>query len=254
MNNLFSLNNKRILITGSTRGIGYLLAKGLAQAGAEIIIHSSKLENSIKIANELKVKGFTTHAIAFDLRNSQIIRDSIDYIEQQIGAIDVLINNAGIQRRYPFCEFPESEYDEIININQKSVFIISQAVARYMIKRQQGKIINIGSIQSELGRETITPYATSKGAIKMLTRGMCVELARYNIQVNAISPGYFATELTQPLVKNQEFTDWLTKRTPAGRWGNPQELIGAAIFLSSKASDFVNGHMLFVDGGMLAAV
>ena len=164
------------------------------------------------------------------------------------------MNDAGSQRRHPFCEFPENEYYEIIKKKKKAVFIISQAVAKYMVARQQGKIINIGSMQSELGRDTITPYAASKGAVKMLTRGMCVELARYNIQVNGIAPGYFKTELTKPLVENQEFSSWLCKRTPAARWGNPEELIGAAVFLSSKASNFVNGHLLFVDGGMLAAV
>ncbi|EIJ71359.1 gluconate 5-dehydrogenase [Pasteurella bettyae] len=254
MSELFSLKNKRILITGSTRGIGNLLATGLAEHGAEVIIHGTKLENAQKVAAEFATKGFKAHAVAFDVTNSKAAQETIDYIEKEIGPIDVLVNNAGIQRRHPFCEFPEKDYDDVINVNQKSVFIISQAVARYMVKRKSGKIINIGSMQSELGRDTITPYAASKGAVKMLTRGMCVELARYNIQVNGIAPGYFATELTKPLVENQEFSSWLCKRTPAGRWGDPRELIGAAVFLSSSASNFVNGHLLFVDGGMLAAV
>ncbi|TYG33431.1 gluconate 5-dehydrogenase [Lonepinella koalarum] len=254
MKDLFSLNNKRILITGSTRGIGRLLAEGVAEQGAEVIINGTNQQKAELVADELNVKGYKAHAVAFDITDTQAIQQAVDHIEQHIGAIDVLINNAGIQRRHPFCEFPEQEYDEVIRVNQKSVFIVSQIVARYMVKRQQGKIINIGSMQSELGRDTITPYAASKGAVKMLTRGMCVELARYNIQVNGIAPGYFKTELTKPLVENKEFSDWLCKRTPAARWGNPEELIGAAVFLSSKASDFVNGHLLFVDGGMLAAV
>lgn len=254
MRDLFSLQNKRILITGSARGIGRLLAEGVAEQGAEVIINSTNQEKAQLVANELIAKGYKAQAVAFDVTNTQAVHQAIDHIEQNIGAIDVLINNAGIQRRHPFCEFPEKDYDDVINVNQKSVFIVSQTVARYMVKRQAGKIINIGSMQSELGRDTITPYAASKGAVKMLTRGMCVELARYNIQVNGIAPGYFKTELTRPLVENKEFSDWLCKRTPAARWGNPEELIGAAVFLSSKASDFVNGHLLFVDGGMLAAV
>lgn len=254
MRDLFSLQKKRILITGSARGIGRLLAEGVAEQGAEVIINSTNQEKAQLVANELIAKGYKAQAVAFDVTNTQAVHQAIDHIEQNIGAIDVLINNAGIQRRHPFCEFPEKDYDDVINVNQKSVFIVSQAVARYMVKRQAGKIINIGSMQSELGRDTITPYAASKGAVKMLTRGMCVELARYNIQVNGIAPGYFKTELTRPLVENKEFSDWLCKRTPAARWGNPEELIGAAVFLSSKASDFVNGHLLFVDGGMLAAV
>ncbi|OOF44638.1 gluconate 5-dehydrogenase [Rodentibacter rarus] len=254
MENLFSLKDKNILITGSTRGIGYLLAKGLAEQGAKIIINGTTQENVEKTAKEFNDNGFIAYPVPFDVTNTAAVHTAIDYIEQNIGPIDVLINNAGIQRRHPFCEFPEQDFDDIIRVNQKAVFIISQAVARYMVQRKKGKIINIGSMQSELGRDTITPYAASKGAVKMLTRGMCVELARYNIQVNGIAPGYFQTELTKPLVENKEFTEWLCKRTPAARWGNPEELIGSAIFLSSKASDFVNGHLLFVDGGMLAAV
>lgn len=254
MNDLFSLEGKRILITGSTRGIGHLLARGVAEYGAEVIINSTTQEKSEQVTAEFRSKGFSAHAVAFDVTDTQAVHKAIDHIEQNIGPIDVLINNAGIQRRHPFCEFPEQDFDDIVKVNQKAVFIISQAVARYMVKRQQGKIINIGSIQSELGRDTITPYAASKGAVKMLTRGMCVELARHNIQVNGIAPGYFATELTKPLVENKEFTDWLCKRTPAARWGNPEELIGTAVFLSSKASDFINGQLIFVDGGMLAAV
>ena len=254
MNDLFSLEGKRILITGSTRGIGHLLAQGVAAYGAEVIINSTTQEKSEHVMAEFRSKGFSAHAVASDVTNTQAVHDSIDYIEQHIGPIDVLINNAGIQRRRPFCEFPEEDFDDIMKVNLKAVFMVSQAVARYMVKRNSGKIINIGSIQSELGRETITPYAASKGAVKMLTRGMCVELARYNIQVNGIAPGYFSTELTKPLVENKEFTDWLCKRTPAARWGDPKELIGTAVFLSSRASDFVNGQLIFVDGGMSAAV
>ncbi|KAA8998900.1 gluconate 5-dehydrogenase [Affinibrenneria salicis] len=254
MKNLFSLESKKILITGSAQGIGFLLAKGLAEYGAQIIVNDITRERAESAASQLRDRGYRADALAFDVTDGQAVSQAIDEIEHNIGAIDVLINNAGIQRRHPFTEFPEKEWDDVINVNQKSVFLVSQAVARAMVPRQRGKIINICSMQSELGRDTITPYAASKGAVKMLTRGMCVELARYNIQVNGIAPGYFKTEMTKALVDNPQFTDWLCKRTPAARWGNPEELIGAAVFLASQASDFVNGHLLFVDGGMLVAV
>ncbi|WP_038180812.1 gluconate 5-dehydrogenase [Vibrio rhizosphaerae] len=254
MKNLFDLTGRKALITGSAQGIGNLLAQGLAEHGAEIIINDITQERAEKAAGELVKQGFKASGIAFDVTNKTEVEKAVRQIEQEIGEIDILINNAGIQRRHPFLEFPEKEWDDVINVNQKAVFLMMQAVGKYMVKRQRGKIINIGSMQSELGRDTITPYAASKGAVKMLTRGGCVELARHNIQVNGIAPGYFITELTKPLVDNEEFTSWLCKRTPANRWGNPDELIGAAVYLSAPASDFVNGHLLFVDGGMLAAV
>ncbi len=254
MNDLFSLRNKKILITGSAQGIGFLLARGLAQYGAEIIINDITAERTEKAVHALQEQGYVAYSVPFDVTKSGEVNNGIQSIESRIGAIDVLINNAGIQRRHPFTEFPEQDWDDVIAVNQKSVFLVSQAVSRYMVKRNSGKIINICSMQSELGRDTITPYAASKGAVKMLTRGMCVELARYNIQVNGIAPGYFKTDMTKALVEDDAFTAWLTKRTPAARWGDPQELIGAAVFLAAKASDFVNGHLLFVDGGMLVAV
>ncbi|RWR01023.1 gluconate 5-dehydrogenase [[Pantoea] beijingensis] len=254
MNTLFSLENKRVLITGSGRGIGFLLAKGLAEAGGEVILNATTQAGAERAAAQLSARGHTAHALAFDVTQSAQVNAAIEQIENQIGAIDVLVNNAGIQRRRPFLEFSEQEWNEVIAVNQTAVFLVSQAVARRMVPRQQGKIINIGSMQSELGRETITPYAASKGAVTMLTRGMCVELARHNIQINGIAPGYFKTEMTQALVDDEAFNAWLTKRTPAARWGNPEELIGAAVFLASKAADFVNGHLLFVDGGMRVAV
>lgn len=254
MNSLFSLQGKRALITGSSRGIGYLLAQGLADYGAEIIVNSSHELQAQATADQLRKAGYQASALAFDVTKKSEIEQAIEHAEQHVGAIDILINNAGIQRRYPFIEFPEQDWQQVIAVNQTGVFLVSQAVSRYMIKRQAGKIINIGSMQSELGRDTITPYAASKGAVKMLTRGMCVELARYNIQVNAIAPGYFKTEMTQKLVEDVKFSDWLIQRTPAARWGETNELIGAAVFLASAASNFVNGHLLFVDGGMRVAV
>lgn len=254
MQSLFDLKGKRALITGSAQGIGNLLAKGLGQYGASIIINDITDERAKNAATQLVQQGIDAVGIGFDVTNSSSVKQAIDDIEQNIGPIDILINNAGIQRRHPFTEFPEADWDAIINVNQKAVFLVSQQVAKHMIARKQGKIIHICSMQSELGRDTITPYAASKGAVKMLVKGMCVELARYNIQVNGIGPGYFDTEMCKALVENAEFTKWLCQRTPAARWGKPEELIGSAVFLSSAASNFVNGHILYVDGGMLSAV
>ncbi|MBS0848340.1 gluconate 5-dehydrogenase [Citrobacter sp. JGM124] len=254
MNNLFDLSGKRALITGSARGIGNVLAKGLAQYGAEIIINDRDQQKADMAARLLVAEGYSATGYAFDVTQSVQVETAIAEIEKNIGPIDILINNAGIQRRHPFIEFPEQEWDDVIEVNQKGVFLVSQQVAKYMIKRSAGKIINIGSMQSELGRKTITPYAATKGAVKMLTRGMCVELAEHNIQVNSIAPGYFDTDMTEALVNDEAFSSWLYQRTPAARWGKPEELIGAAVFLASSASNYVNGHMLFVDGGMLAAV
>ncbi|EII3552112.1 gluconate 5-dehydrogenase [Escherichia coli] len=254
MKNLFDLSGKRVLITGSGRGIGFLLAKGLGDYGAEIIINDIVQEVVAQAVKQLESYGISTKGIAFDVSDKKQVVNSLYKIESEIGAIDILINNAGIQRRHSLTEFPEKDWDDIININQKSVFLLSQEVAKYMIPRKKGKIINICSMQSELGRETITPYAASKGAVKMLTRGLCVELAKHNIQVNGIGPGYFDTEMTKTLVNDEEFSSWLFKRTPAARWGKPEELVGAAIYLSSSASDFVNGHIIYVDGGILASI
>lgn len=254
MNTLFSLAGKRILLTGSAQGIGFVMARGLAEQGAEVIINGTHAERAENAAMKLRDEGFTAHISLFNVADEAAVEQAIMQIENDIGPIDVLFNNAGIQRRHPFTEFPLNEWNDIIATNQTGVFIVSQCVAKRMVARKKGKIVNICSMQSELGRDTITPYAAAKGAVKMLTRGMCVELARHNIQVNGIAPGYFQTPMTQALVDNAEFSEWLCKRTPAARWGNPEELVGAAVFLSSKASDFVNGHLLFVDGGMLAAV
>ncbi len=254
MDTVFSVKGKTILITGSAQGIGFLLATGLGKRGARIVINDRESEKADIAVQKLAGQGITAFSAPFDVTQSDQVEEGIKAIESHIGPIDVLVNNAGIQRRYPFNDFPKKDWDDVIAVNQTAVFLVSQMVARYMTERKSGKIVNICSIQSELGRDNITPYAASKGAVKMLTRGMCVELARHNIQVNGIAPGYFKTEMTKTLVEDEKFTAWLCQRTPAARWGEPEELIGAAIFLSSTASDFVNGHVLFVDGGMLASV
>ena len=228
MNDLFSLQGKRILITGAGQGIGFVMAQGLAQYGAEIIINDLSAPRADDAVMKLRDEGATAHAAVFNVTDAEAVEEAIANIEAHLGPIDVLFNNAGIQRRHPFTEFPVQEWNDVISVNQTAVFLVSQAVAKRMVDRQQGKIINICSMQSELGRD--------------------------NIQVNGIAPGYFNTAMTRTLVEDKAFTDWLCKRTPAARWGDPQELVGAAVFLSSNASNFVNGHLLFVDGGMLVAV
>ncbi|WP_027695158.1 gluconate 5-dehydrogenase [Vibrio litoralis] len=254
MNNLFDLKGKVALVTGSAQGIGNVLVKGLAEHGATVVINDRTEERAKSAALQLRELGYEAYGYGFDVTCKDAIVDSVAQISKEVGPIDILINNAGIQRRFPILEFPESDWDDVIEVNQKAVFLMIQEVGKYMVKNGRGKIINIGSMQSELGRDTITPYAASKGAVKMLTRGACVELARYNVQVNCICPGYIKTELTEKLVNDHEFSAWLCNRTPANRWGEPSELVGAAVYLASDASNFVNGHAIFVDGGMLAAV
>ncbi|MFW6309834.1 MAG: SDR family NAD(P)-dependent oxidoreductase [Prolixibacteraceae bacterium] len=250
----FSLKNKTALITGSGSGIGLALAEGLAGAGAKIILNGRTESKLIKAKNFLEQKRYEVSYSVFDVTDAETVKKSVQEIEELQTPIDILINNAGINIRGPFENFEEKKWKKVLDININGAMIVSQAVAPFMIKRKQGKIINICSMQSELGRETIVPYAVSKGGIKMLTKALCVEWAKYNIQVNGIGPGYFETELTKPLKDNPEFDRWLCNRTPANRWGDTKELIGAAVFLSSAAGNYVNGHILYVDGGLLAGV
>jgi len=253
-NNLFDLSGKLALLTGSSRGIGKHLAAGLAQAGATVIINGMNEDTVNATVTTMNNDGYKATGKAFDVTDSNAINAAITDIEADVGPIDILINNAGIQRRTPLLECDDATWEEVMTTNLTSVFKVSRAVAKHMVARKQGKIINTCSIQSELGRPTIAPYAASKGGVKMLTKNMCAEWAPHNIQVNGLGPGYFATELTSALVKDEEFSAWLCKRTPAGRWGNIDELIGGAVFLSAAASNFVNGHILYVDGGMSAVV
>jgi gluconate 5-dehydrogenase len=208
----------------------------------------------MKAEAELSKKAIKSHTLVFDVSDSENVKNSITEFEKNTGSIDVLINNAGINIREPFEQFEENRWKHVLNINVNGAMIVSQQVAPFMIKRKSGKIINICSMQSELGRPSIVPYAVSKGAIKMLTKALCTEWAQYNIQVNGIGPGYFETELTKPLKDGQEFDKWLCNRAPANRWGKPEELVGAAVFLASGASNYVNGHIIYVDGGLLASV
>ncbi len=251
---LFDLSGRRALITGSSQGIGLALAHALAAAGATVVLNGRDAARVSIAAETLAAGGFPAETAAFDVTNRAAVGEAIDRIEQDHGPIDILINNAGIQRRAPLQDFAEETWHEIVHANLDSVFFVGQAVARHMIARKRGKIVNVCSVQSELGRPGIAPYAATKGAVKMLTKGMCADWARFGLQVNGLGPGYFETELTRALVEDAAFSAWLCNRTPAGRWGRVEELAGAAIFLASDASDFVNGQVLYVDGGLTSVV
>ena len=249
MSSLFDLSGAVALVTGSSQGIGLALAEGLAAHGARIVVNGRDPAKVDRTVSALREKGYDVHGAAFDVTSKEVAAD-IDRIESEVGPIGILINNAGMQFRTPLEDFPADKWEELLRTNISSVFYTSQAVARHMIRRGAGKIINIGSVQSEMARPSIAPYTATKGAVKNLTRGMCADWAKYGLQINGIGPGYFRTPLNQALVDNPEFSAWLEKRTPAGRWGDVDELVGAAVFLAGKASSFVNGHMLYVDGGI----
>jgi gluconate 5-dehydrogenase len=254
LHSLFSLKGRLALITGSSRGIGYALAKGLAEHGAAIVLNARDAERVAAAAKTLREAGHVVSTSGFDVTRPAEVNAGVAEIEAGVGPIDILVNNAGVQFRAPLEDFPDDEWERLLRTNVSGAFHVGKAVARAMIARGRGKIINISSVQSELGRPRIAPYAATKGAIRNLTRGMCVDWARYGLQINAIAPGYFRTELNKALADDPEFSVWLEKRTPAGRWGNLDELVGAAVFLASDASTFVNGHTLHVDGGISVSV
>jgi len=251
---LFDLAGQCALVTGSSQGIGFALAKGLAEHGAEVVLNGRDKAKLAEAARQLKEAGATVSVSDFDVTDAEAVKRGVDAIEQDVGAIDILINNAGMQFRTPLEDFPVDRWEQLLKTNISSVFYVGQAVARHMIGRGRGKIINIASVQSELARPGIAPYTATKGAVKNLTRGMCTDWAKHGLQINALAPGYFKTPLNQALVDSAEFSSWLEKRTPAARWGNVEELVGAAIFLSGKASSFVNGHTLYVDGGITTSL
>ena len=247
---LFDLTGRRALVTGSSQGIGFALAQGLAAAGADVIVNgrdTAKLERAADM-----IGGCRT--LAFDVTDHDAVRVAIDGEEDRHGPIDILVNNAGMQHRAPLEEFPAEMFEKLMQTNIASVFHVGQAVARHMIARGAGKIINIASVQSRLARATIAPYTATKGAVANLTMGMATDWARYGLQCNAIAPGYFETPLNAALVADPDFTAWLQKRTPAGRWGKVEELQGLCIFLASDASSFVNGQTIHVDGGLTATL
>lgn len=251
---LFDLTGKTALITGSSQGIGFALAQALASAGASIVLNGRDEAKLELAAVELRKSGCSVACAPFDVTNANAAAHAVAAIEADVGAIDILINNAGMQFRAPLESFPIDRFEEIFRTNVASAFYVSQPVAQSMIKRRKGKIINIASVQSELARPGIAPYTASKGALKNLTRGMCTDWAKYGLQINAIAPGYFRTPLNKALMDDRDFCAWLEKRTPAGRWGEVSELGGAAIFLASEASSFVNGHTLYIDGGITVSL
>ncbi len=251
---LFGLDGRVALVTGSGAGLGAAIARGLVGAGAAVVINDLSPEKCEPVVAAIVAEGGKAHGVAFDVTDSAQVRAGVARIENEIGPIDILVNNAGIQRRAPLEDFAEGTWRDMMRVNLDSVFFVGQAVARAMIPRKRGRIINICSVQSELGRPSIAPYAASKGAVKMLTKGMAVDWGKYGICVNGLGPGYFRTVLTQALVDDEKFSSWLSGRTPLGRWGDVEELVGAAIFLASDASTFVNGHILYVDGGLTASV
>ena len=250
----FRLDGQLALITGSSAGIGFALARALGQAGATLVLNgrgADKLEHS---AGVLRAEGLQVHARVFDVTDASAVQTAVDDIESAIGAIEILVNNAGMQRRMPLHEFSTEQWHELMRTNVDSVFFMGRAVALKMIERRRGKIINICSVQSELGRPNIAPYTASKGAVKMLTKGMAIDWGPHGINVNGLGPGYFKTELNQKLVADEDFSRWLIARTPSRRWGELEDLGGAAVFLASDASRFVNGHILYVDGGVTATL
>jgi gluconate 5-dehydrogenase len=252
---LFSLQGKKALITGGTHGLGMAMAEGLAKAGAELIITGTTPSKMDEALEHYKSKGYTATGYLFDVTNEAAAEENVARIESVHGGIDILVNNAGIIKRVLAIDMPVEDFRKVIDVDLVGAFIMSKFVAKGMIARRSGKIINICSMMSELGRTNVTAYAAAKGGLKMLTRNLATEWAPYNIQVNGIGPGYFATSQTAPIrVDGNPFNEFIISRTPAGRWGDPEDLAGAAVFLSSKASDFVNGQIIYVDGGILATI
>ena len=251
---MFDLKGRLALVTGSSKGIGLALARALADAGAEIVLNARDADRLDASRAALAAEGHAVHAVAFDVTDPEAVGEGVDRIERDIGPLAILVNNAGVQHRAPLQDLPHDAWRRLIATNLDSVFFVGQAVARHMIGRGRGKIINVGSVQSELARPGIAPYTATKGAVKMLTKGMATDWGRHGLQCNGIGPGYFRTELNQALVDDPAFSAWLANRTPMGRWGEVEELAGAAVFLASDASSFVNGHILYVDGGITSSL
>lgn len=253
---MFNLDGKVALVTGATHGLGMAMANGLGAAGAKLVVNGNSSQEKIdKAVAQYSDAGIEAFGYRFNVTDEAQVEAAVARIESEVGPIDILVNNAGIIRRVPMLDMPLDEWELVIRTDLTSVFIMSRAVVSRMVKRKSGKVINICSMMSELGRDSVGAYAAAKGGLKMLTRNMATEWARHNIQVNGIGPGYFATEQTKPIrVDGNPFNDFIIGRTPAGRWGDPEDLQGAAVFLSSAASDFVNGQIIYVDGGILATI
>jgi gluconate 5-dehydrogenase len=255
LTNLFDLTGKTALVTGGVHGLGMAMATGIGHAGAKIVVNDLSQDAIDKAVAEYKSIGIEAYGYVFNVTDEKAVIEGISKIETEVGPIDILVNNAGIIKRTPIIEMEVADFEAVIKVDLVGPFIVSKIVAKGMIKRGGGKIINICSMMSELGRDSVSAYAAAKGGLKMLTKNMATEWAKFNIQTNGIGPGYFATSQTAPIrVAGHPFNEFIISRTPAGRWGNPEDLQGTAIFLSSKASDFVNGHILYVDGGILATI
>ena len=250
----FDLTGRVALVTGAYRGLGFAIARGLAQAGARVVLNGRKPDALRDAAQRLTDAGLRAGYAVFDLTDRDAIRHGIASASAEHGTFDILVNNAGIQRRGAFADFPAADWDAILATNLTAPFLVSQAVLPGMIAQRRGKIIHVSSLMSELARPSVVPYTAAKGGVRQLTRGMAVELAPHGIQVNAIAPGYFATEMNRALLDDGEFNAWVCRRTPAGRWGQPDEIAGVAVFLASSASDYMTGQTLILDGGMSVAL
>lgn len=255
MNKLFDLSGKTALITGSTRGLGFAYAAGLADAGAEVILNGTRQEHMDKALAQLQARGARARGFLFDVAQEAQIEQVFNQLDEEGVEVGIVINNAGIQFRKPMLELALSDWQRVIDTNLTSAFLVGRAAARRMVARRRGgKIINIGSLTSEAARATVAPYTAAKGGIKLLTKSMAAEWAQYNIQTNGIGPGYILTDMNEALVNDQAFNAWVCSSNPSGRWGRPEELIGTAIYLASDASAYVNGQMIYVDGGWLATL
>ncbi|MCC6198004.1 MAG: SDR family oxidoreductase [Burkholderiales bacterium] len=250
----FDLSGRVALVTGAYRGLGFAIARGMAEAGAIVVLNGRKPDELRKAVKTLTDAGLRADFAAFDVVQREAVHAAVANVAARHGAVDILVNNAGIQRRAPLHEFKQSDWDDIIATNLTAPFVVSQAVLPGMIARKRGKIIHIASLMSDLARPTVVPYTAAKGGVRQLTRGMAVELAPHGIQVNAIAPGYFATEMNRALIDDAQFNAWVCKRTPAGRWGEPSEIAGLAVFLASRAADYMTGQVLVMDGGMSVAL
>ena len=251
---LFDLTGNVALVTGAAKGIGFAIARGLGRAGAIVVLNGRDAARLEKAAATLSAEGLHAHTAVFDVRDADAVREQVAAIERDVGPIHILVNNAGIQRRTPLEQCDAATWQEVLDTNLTSVFTVTKAVVGGMIARRAGKIINIGSLMCEVGRPSVGPYTASKGGVRQLTKAMAVDWGKYNIQVNGIGPGYIATEMNRPLLDDAKFDAWVCGRTPAGRWGEPAELAGAAVFFASPASGFVTGQILYVDGGVLASL
>ncbi|MRS20481.1 SDR family oxidoreductase [Enterobacteriaceae bacterium RIT692] len=255
MQTLFNLSGKTALITGSTRGLGFAYAQGLAQAGAKVLLNGTRQEHMDTALEQLQKQGFDARGFLFNVADEAAIEVVFQQLDEESIHVDIVINNAGIQFRKPMLELALSDWQRVLDVNLTSAFLVSRAAAKRMVQRQRGgKIINIGSLTSEAARPTVAPYTAAKGGIKLLTKSMAAEWAPFKIQTNGIGPGYILTDMNEALVENEDFNKWVCSSNPSGRWGKPDELVGTAIYLASSASDYVNGQMIYVDGGWLATL